>query len=154
MQLGIHLFGEVELSYPAIIEIVIILVAAFLSFKTTKVEIRRENHFTWGAIQEVAVLFIGIFITMQPALMILKANGANLGISEPFEMFWATGLLSSFLDNTPTYLVSEMHRTSWLSRLRMKTVCVCRPSSDICSGRSVFWFRSLHLICCYSFYRG
>ena len=79
--------------------------AAFLSFKTTKVEIRRENHFTWGAIQEVAVLFIGIFITMQPALMILKANGANLGISEPFEMFWATGLLSSFLDNTPTYLV-------------------------------------------------
>ena len=103
--LGIHLFGEVELSYPAIIEIVIILVAAFLSFKTTKVEIRRENHFTWGAIQEVAVLFIGIFITMQPALMILKANGANLGISEPFEMFWATGLLSSFLDNTPTYLV-------------------------------------------------
>ena len=65
--LGIHLFGEVELSYPAIIEIVIILVAAFLSFKTTKVEIRRENHFTWGAIQEVAVLFIGIFITMQPA---------------------------------------------------------------------------------------
>ena len=46
--LGIHLFGEVELSYPAIIEIVIILVAAFLSFKTTKVEIRRENHFTWG----------------------------------------------------------------------------------------------------------
>ena len=103
--LGIHLFGEVELSYPAIIEIVIILVAAFLSFKTTKVEIRRENHFTWGAIQDVAVLFIGIFITMQPALMILKANGANLGISEPFEMFWATGLLSSFLDNTPTYLV-------------------------------------------------
>lgn len=59
----------------------IILVAVFLSFKTTKVEIRRENHFTWGAIQEVAVLFIGIFITMQPALMILKANGANLGIS-------------------------------------------------------------------------
>ena len=46
-----------------------------------------------------------IFITMQPALMLLKANGANLGITEPFEMFWATGLLSSFLDNTPTYLV-------------------------------------------------
>lgn len=102
---GIHIFGEVVLSYPSIIEIVIILAAAFLSFKTTESEIRRENHFTWGAIQEVAVLFIGIFITMQPALMLLKANGANLGITEPFEMFWATGLLSSFLDNTPTYLV-------------------------------------------------
>ena len=42
---------------------------------------------------------------MQPALMILKANGAELGISKPFQMFWATGALSSFLDNTPTYLV-------------------------------------------------
>ncbi len=102
---GIRILGEVVLSYPSIIEIVIILAAAFLSFKTTGAEIRRENHFTWGAIQEVAVLFIGIFITMQPALMLLKANGANLGITEPFEMFWATGLLSSFLDNTPTYLV-------------------------------------------------
>lgn len=102
---GIHLFGEVTLTYPALIEVVIILVAAFLSFKTTSVEIHRKNHFTWGAIQEVAVLFVGIFITMQPALMILKANGASLGLNKPFEMFWATGCLSSFLDNTPTYLV-------------------------------------------------
>ena len=102
---GIHLFGEVTLTYPALIEVVIILVAAFLSFKTTSVEIRRKNHFTWGAIQEVAVLFVGIFITMQPALMILKANGASLGLNKPFEMFWVTGCLSSFLDNTPTYLV-------------------------------------------------
>ena len=103
--MGIHIFGEVTLTFPALIEIVMILLAAFLSFKTTSVEIRRKNHFTWGAIQEVAVLFIGIFITMQPALMILKANGAELGISKPFQMFWATGALSSFLDNTPTYLV-------------------------------------------------
>ena len=102
---GIHIFGEVTLTFPALIECVLILLAAWLSFKTTKSEIRRRNHFTWGAIKEVAVLFIGIFITMQPALMLLKANGANLGITEPFEMFWVTGLLSSFLDNTPTYLV-------------------------------------------------
>ena len=102
---GIHILGEVTLGFPSVIEIVIILLAAFLSFKTTKEEVRIRNHFTWGAIQEVAVLFIGIFITMQPALMILKANGAELGINKPFEMFWATGALSSFLDNTPTYLV-------------------------------------------------
>ena len=82
----------------------IILLAAFLSFKTTDSSIRTKNHFTWGAIKEVAVLFIGIFITMQPALM-LKSVGPNLGISEPYQMFWATGTLSSFLDNTPTYLV-------------------------------------------------
>ena len=83
----------------------IILLAAFLSFKTTDSSIRTKNHLTWGAITEVAVLFIGIFITMQPALMLLKSVGPNLGISEPYQMFWATGTLSSFLDNTPTYLV-------------------------------------------------
>ena len=89
----------------SLIEVAIILLAAFLSFKTTNVEIRKKNHFTWGAIQEVAVLFVGIFITMQPALMILKVMGPDLGISQPFQMFWVTGALSSFLDNTPTYLV-------------------------------------------------
>lgn len=103
--LGIHIFGEVVLSLPALIEIAIILLAAFLSFRTTSPDIRKKNHFTWGAIQEVAVLFVGIFITMQPALAILKGMGASLGITEPFQMFWVTGALSSFLDNTPTYLV-------------------------------------------------
>ena len=103
--LGIHIFGEVVLTFPAIIEIAIILLATLLSFKTTDVSVRKSNHFTWGAIQEVAVLFIGIFITMQPALMLLKTYGASLGISTAFQMFWATGALSSFLDNTPTYLV-------------------------------------------------
>ena len=98
-------FGEVVLGFPSVIEIAIILLAAFLSFRTSNPEIRTKNHFTWGAIKEVAVLFVGIFITMQPALMILKAKGGDLGITEPFQMFWATGFLSSFLDNTPTYLV-------------------------------------------------
>lgn len=102
---GIHIFGEVTLTFPALIECALILLVAWLSFKTTKSEIRRRNHFTWGAIKEVAVLFIGIFITMQPALMLLKAVGPELGVTEPAQMFWATGALSSFLDNTPTYLV-------------------------------------------------
>ena len=103
--LSIPIFQSVKLPVPTLIEIIIILVAAGLSFKTTKSEVRTKNHFTWGAIEEVAVLFIGIFITMQPALMILKSKGGELGLSKPFEMFWATGALSSFLDNTPTYLV-------------------------------------------------
>jgi Na+/H+ antiporter NhaD/arsenite permease-like protein len=103
--MGIPIYGDVTLTYPAIIEVGIIVLAAALSFLTTNREVRVKNHFTWGAIQEVAVLFVGIFITMQPALMILKAKGAELGLTRPFEMFWATGALSSFLDNTPTYLV-------------------------------------------------
>ena len=102
---GIPILGEVTLTWPAVIEIAIILASAWLSFRTTSANVRTENHFTWGAIKEVAILFIGIFITMQPALMILKANGASLGLDSPYQMFWATGALSSFLDNTPTYLV-------------------------------------------------
>ena len=103
--LGIHIFGSVSLSYPTLIEIAMILAAAFLSFKTTKKDVRTKNNFTWGAIEEVAVLFIGIFINMIPALLFLNAHGADLGLTEPWQMFWATGALSSFLDNTPTYLV-------------------------------------------------
>ena len=103
--ISIPIFGEVKLAITSLIEVVMILLAAFLSFKTTNAEIRKKNHFTWGAIQEVAVLFIGIFITMQPALMILKSAGAELGLTHPSQMFWVTGALSSFLDNTPTYLV-------------------------------------------------
>lgn len=103
--LGITLPGEVTLTYPSLIEIIIILVAAYLSFKTTNNEVRVHNHFTWGAIEEVAILFVGIFITMQPALILLKAKGSSLGLTTPVEMFFATGALSSFLDNTPTYLV-------------------------------------------------
>lgn len=102
---GIRILGEVTLTFPALIEVIMILLAAFLSFKTTDKSIRRRNHFTWGAIKEVAVLFIGIFITMQPALMLLKALGPKIGLYKPLEKFWATGALSSFLDNTPTYLV-------------------------------------------------
>ena len=51
------------------------------------------------------MLFAGIFITMQPALILLKSVGGSLGLTEPVQMFWVTGALSSFLDNTPTYLV-------------------------------------------------
>jgi Na+/H+ antiporter NhaD/arsenite permease-like protein len=69
---------------------------------------RIDNNFNYDAIIEVAALFIGIFICMQPALQILGANGAYLVerfTMGPAKFFWATGALSSFLDNAPTYLV-------------------------------------------------
>jgi Na+/H+ antiporter NhaD/arsenite permease-like protein len=53
---------------------------------------------------EVAVLFFGIFLTMIPALELLRVRGGELGVREPWQFFWATGALSSFLDNAPTYL--------------------------------------------------
>jgi len=65
----------------------------------------RDNKFTMGPIAEVTVLFLGIFITVVPALALLEAKGGALGIHSPFQYFWGTGILSSFLDNAPTYLV-------------------------------------------------
>ncbi len=78
--------------------------AAVVSVWKTPAQVRAENEFTWYPIEEVAVLFAGIFATMIPALLILKARGAELGVSTPAHFFWATGALSSFLDNAPTYL--------------------------------------------------
>ena len=101
---GIAISGVV-VPWNSIVQIAIILLAAFLSLKTTKKEVRERNEFEYGPIAEVAKLFIGIFLTMIPALAILKANGSALGIEEPWQFFWITGALSSFLDNAPTYLV-------------------------------------------------
>ena len=67
--------------------------------------IRRANDFSYHAIIEVAVLFFGIFICMQPPLQILHVRGASLGLSEPMHFFWLTGGLSAVLDNAPTYVV-------------------------------------------------
>ncbi len=91
------------LPYPPYREMVMILLAA-ISLKITPKNIRKENEFTYYPIIEVAVLFLGIFITMVPALDLLYAKGDQLGIIKPWQFFWATGCLSSFLDNTPTYL--------------------------------------------------
>jgi len=102
---GLHIFDEVSMPFTYIIQMAIILLAAFLSNKTTKQIIRKDNNFTYDAIIEVATLFIGIFITMIPALAILNARGASLGLVHPWQFFWASGALSSFLDNAPTYLV-------------------------------------------------
>ena len=102
---GVHIYDAIVFPYATIVEIVLILLACFLSLKTTKKSTRALNEFSYGPIAEVAKLFIGIFITMIPALALLKVHGGELGIDQPWQLFWCTGILSSFLDNTPTYLV-------------------------------------------------
>ena len=85
-------------------EIVLLcLVGCSLWFGSTT--IRVQNGFSYFAILEVAALFVGIFVCMQPALAILNEHGASLGIRSPTAFFWTTGALSSVLDNAPTYLV-------------------------------------------------
>jgi len=88
----------------------VLIAMGVLSLLTTKKVLRETNGFNWFPIQEVAYLFFGIFMTIIPALAILQAgeHGALAGlvqsVREPWQYFWVTGGLSSFLDNAPTYL--------------------------------------------------
>jgi Na+/H+ antiporter NhaD/arsenite permease-like protein len=83
---------------------IVMAAMAGLSIIITPRDLRAENGFTYHPITEVAVLFIGIFLAMIPALAILQARGGELGMTKPWQFFWSTGILSSFLDNAPTYL--------------------------------------------------
>jgi len=90
---------------PPIFREAVMIIASGLSIYFTNVTLREENAFTYHPIIEVAILFAGIFVTMVPVLKLLEVNGSKLGITEPWQFFWATGSLSSFLDNAPTYMV-------------------------------------------------
>ena len=107
---------NVELTLPNLLRDILLLTLTTLSWKFTLKSLRKKNQFTWFPIQEVAKLFAAIFITIIPAIAILRAGteGALSAIinsvssnGEPvnYMYFWATGILSSFLDNAPTYLV-------------------------------------------------
>jgi Na+/H+ antiporter NhaD/arsenite permease-like protein len=101
---GIHFYYSNLLRDLAIVSI------GLVSIASTPRQVREENGFTWDAIKEVAYLFLGIFVTIIPALAILRAGAdGSLGwliasIREPWQYFWMSGALSSFLDNAPTYL--------------------------------------------------
>ena len=73
-----------------------------LSLKFTKSKVRQDNHFSWEPITEVAIIFIGIFVTMTPALIFLNQNASMFGLDTAREFYYGTGALSSFLDNAPT----------------------------------------------------
>ena len=82
---------------------IVLLLLMLMSLFTTKHHVRYElNKYSWAPINEVAVLFFGIFVTMTPALAYLNDHAATLGLSQTWQFYYATGALSSFLDNTPT----------------------------------------------------
>ncbi|QDU78415.1 hypothetical protein Pla110_01160 [Polystyrenella longa] len=84
---------------------VMMLILTGLSLIFTSVSIRQKNSFNYDAILEVAALFVGIFICMQAPIQILNVYGKFLGFDSPTKFYWGTGILSSFLDNAPTYVV-------------------------------------------------
>ena len=110
IKLGEVNFFGIHQSIANLIKDAVLIIMGFLSLIFTKLEVRQGNEFSWAPILEVAYLFAGIFMTIIPALAILKAgeNGALAFliklINTPAHYFWASGVLSSFLDNAPTYL--------------------------------------------------
>ena len=105
----ISVFG-IEMHYQNLLRDAVIIILGLLSLYVTPQRLRQANDFSWGPILEVAKLFAGIFITIIPALAILKAGSHGAlawlvtSVNTPAHYFWASGGLSSFLDNAPTYL--------------------------------------------------
>lgn len=89
---------------PAPYRELIMIAASLVSLRITPKSYHEANGFNFYPILEVAILFLGIFITMEPALEILYLRGNEMGITQPGQFLWATGIFSSFLDNAPTYL--------------------------------------------------
>jgi Na+/H+ antiporter NhaD/arsenite permease-like protein len=106
-----------EVGLPGLVRDIGLIMVAIVSWKITPASVHADNQFSWGPMQEVAKLFAGIFLTIVPVIAMLRAgiNGPFGGIiaavtradgsPDPAMYFWASGLLSSFLDNAPTYLV-------------------------------------------------
>ncbi len=87
-----------------VVQTVGMLLVAVISYRVTSHTTHDHNHFGFGPIIEVAVLFAGIFMSMIPVLLILETQGSKLGVTHAWQFFWMSGSLSSFLDNAPTYL--------------------------------------------------
>lgn len=98
-------FPLIGFTTPRFMSEMVMLLLVLTSLLITRTEVRLNNKFDFHAILEVAALFSGIFVCMQVPIEILQIKGASLGLTEPFQFFWATGVLSSFLDNAPTYVV-------------------------------------------------
>jgi Na+/H+ antiporter NhaD/arsenite permease-like protein len=98
------ILGAVFINRPPFLREAVMIGAALGSWFTTKKTIHEANLFHWNPLKEVAILFIGIFATMMPALDWLEGNARRLHHAPPDLFYWSSGALSSVLDNAPTYL--------------------------------------------------
>ena len=113
---GFEMFGT-HVGLPGLVRDVGLIAITLISFKITSAKVHADNQFEWGPMAEVAKLFAGIFLTIIPVIAMLKAGAHGPfaaviaavtkpdGQPDPAMYFWASGILSSFLDNAPTYLV-------------------------------------------------
>ena len=130
--------GEMYWADYAVMIVYMLIVLGIGSLWATPKVLREENEFSWFPIIEVAYLFIGIFITMIPCLLLLKAgpNGQLAfliyKVKEPVHYFWVTGMLSAFLDNAPTYLTFfNTALESYLKQLNIKDIYIAGVATDL-----------------------
>ncbi|MGV8964237.1 MAG: sodium:proton antiporter [Candidatus Saccharimonadaceae bacterium] len=108
--------GGLYLELAALSRDIFLFSTAYASWKLTPSKIHKSNHFTWEPLEEVGLVFLGIFITVIPVLSILKAGESGSlkslihfanpnGVADKALYFWLTGFLSAILDNAPTYLI-------------------------------------------------
>ena len=95
---------SVLINEPKYLREIIMLLSAVLSYRLTSDKIHIKNHFTFAPIKEVAILFFGIFVTMIPALTFVAENSVKFGLDKLRNVYWYSGILTSFLDNAPTFL--------------------------------------------------
>src|SRR5882672_2462564 len=100
----LSILGAVFINHPAFLREGLMAAAAVGSYFSTKKPVHEANHFNLHPIKEVAILFVGIFATMMPALDWLQHNAGSLASPSPTFFYWGSGILSSVLDNAPTYL--------------------------------------------------
>jgi Na+/H+ antiporter NhaD/arsenite permease-like protein len=98
------IIGAVFIPEGYFVRELVMLAAAVASYRLTPRQVHQENHFSFGPIKEVAWLFLGIFATMLPALDYLGEHGQEFAFTKPVHYYFATGALSSVLDNAPTYV--------------------------------------------------
>jgi len=98
------IIASVFITKPIFVREALMIFCAVASYRLTPREVHRKNKFNFEPIKEVALLFIGIFMTMMPVLSYLSKNAEELNIQSPGEFYWVAGFLTSFLDNAPTYL--------------------------------------------------
>ncbi len=98
------ILGAVFINHPHFLREGLMLAAALFSYLFTPKHIHEKNDFSFAPVREVAILFLGIFATMIPALEWLEKYASQIGISTPGQFYWGSGILSSVLDNAPTYL--------------------------------------------------
>ncbi|HUO57198.1 MAG TPA: sodium:proton antiporter [bacterium] len=97
-------WGAHAVAASKLFQVVVMVSLGLLSYFRTPKEIHEANQFSFAPFVEVMVLFFGIFGSMIPALTLLEAKGQTLAVTHPWQYFWLSGILSSFLDNAPTYL--------------------------------------------------